>query len=226
MHQTWDKLLFLHWRVPEEQVRPLIPNRLQIDTYEGAAWIGVTPFTIRALRPDALPALPVLSATHELNVRTYVFLGETPGVWFLSLDASNPLAVLGARIGFALPYFQARMSLEEKTDTICFASRRMHPGAPDAAFRGKWRLQESLPEAMPGSLEFFLIERYCLYAERGGRLARVGIHHRPWPLRQAEMETLSSSMMESHGLSTPADQPLLHALAAPLKVEVWRPERV
>src|SRR5215208_5984323 len=106
MHQTWDKLLFLHWPLPPESLRALIPTRLVLDTFEGNAWVALTPFTMWGIRPTLLPPVPWLSASHELNVRTYVHLDGVPGVWFFSLDASNLLAVLGARLGFHLPYFQ------------------------------------------------------------------------------------------------------------------------
>ena len=115
MYQSWDKLLFMHWPMPVEALRPLIPDLLTIDTFEGTAWMGVTPFTMWGIRPVFSPSLPALSRSHELNVRTYVYVDGIPGVWFLSLDANNPLAVLGARLAFHLPYFTANMSLESET---------------------------------------------------------------------------------------------------------------
>lgn len=226
MYQTWDKLLFMHWRVPREALRPLIPEPLHIDTYDGSAWIGVTPFTMPAFRLRGAPALPLVSSSHELNVRTYVHYEGVPGVWFLSLDASNPLAVLGARMGFGLPYYAAWMTLREQDQAIRFTSRRWHPTAPPARFAVTWRGGQRLPAAQPGTLDFFLIERYCLYAAFGGRLFRARIFHDPWPLRSAEVDDLTSTMIASHGLSTPHDEPLLHGQAAPLQVGVWTPSSV
>lgn len=225
-HQHWGSLLFLHWPVPVERLRPLVPPGLEIDTFDGAAWVGVVPFTLWGVRPAFVPALPLVSRSHELNVRTYVHREGVPGVWFLSLDASNPLAVVGARIGFHLPYFLARQRLELPGETVRFRSRRAHPGAPPATFEADWAPGEALPEARPGSLDFFLVERYCLYAEHGGRLLRTRVHHRPWPLRQARLTHYASTMLAAHGLPEPTDAPLVHALAAPLPVEVWRPRRV
>jgi uncharacterized protein len=226
LHQSWGSLLFLHWPVPAELLRPLIPERLQIDTHEGTAWVGMTPFTLWGTRPPLLPAVPYLSDSHELNVRTYVHLDGIPGVWFLSLDASNVLAVIGARLGYHLPYFQAKMSLTEEADTVHFTSTRRHPAAPDAALDVTWRRKAERPEAQPGSLDFFLIERYALYTEKGDTLYRARIHHRPWPLREAELLSLSSTMLESHGLPAPSEQPLLHAQAEPLDVEIFLLEKV
>jgi uncharacterized protein YqjF (DUF2071 family) len=226
MYQTWDKLLFLHWPMPAERLRPLVPERLQVDTWDGTAWIGVTPFTIHDMRPPLLPALPVVSSSHELNVRTYVHLDGVPGVWFFSLDAANPLAVLGARLGFALPYFQAVMSLEEEGPAIRFTSRRVPAGSPPAEFAAAWTGGDFLPELQPDTLDFFLIERYCLYAQQDTRLYRARIFHPPWPLRRAALSSLSSTMIEAQGLPAPGGEPLLHFQSAPLQVAVWPREEV
>ena len=226
MHQTWDKLLFLHWPIPVEQIRALIPARLAIDTRDGTAWIGVTPFTLWGIRPILLPALPLVSSAHELNVRTYVHLDGVPGVWFFSLDATNPLAVLGARLGYSLPYFQALMTLDEQGQSIRFTSRRMHLGAPPAQFEAAWTGGELLPELAPDTLDFFLIERYCLYSESGGKLYRGRIFHPPWPLRRATLSGVSSTMIQAQGMPEPAGEPLVHFQSAPLDVEIWPLEEV
>jgi uncharacterized protein len=226
MHQVWDKLLFLHWPVEVEQLRRLIPERLSIDTWDGSAWAGVTPFSMRGIRPAFLPPVPWISQTHELNVRTYVHLDGVPGVWFLSLDATNPLAVLGARFAFRLPYFRAEMELREQNGTIHYRSRRTHSGAPDAEFEAEWSRGEALPALEPGTRDFFLIERYALYAQGGKRLFRGRIHHPPWPLQRAELASLRSTMLEAHGIATPGREPLLHQQREPLDVEVWSLEEV
>ena len=128
MYQTWGTLLFLHWPIAAERLRPLVAPRLSLDTFEGRAWVSVTPFTMWGIRPAFLPPLPVVSQSHELNVRTYVHLDGVPGVWFFSLDASNVLAVLGAHAALGLPYFRARMRLRAHNSAIQFASTRAHPG--------------------------------------------------------------------------------------------------
>lgn len=226
MHQTWGKLLFLHWAVPQEQLRPLIAERLNIDTWEGMAWVGVTPFTMWNVRPTFLPPVPFVSESHELNVRTYVHLDGVPGVWFFSLDAANPLAVYGARLGFHLPYYRAEMELREEGRTIHYRSRRTHRGAPAAEFEASWVIGEPLPEAAPDTRDFFLVERYCLYAENRGTLYRARIFHRPWPLADASLSQLSTTMLEAAGITTSAEPPLLHQQREPLDVEVWALEKV
>jgi len=226
MYQTWGELLFMHWPVPPRSLRPLIPEPLGVDTHDGAAWIGLTPFTMLGVRPVFAPALPFLSESHELNVRTYVHLDGVPGVWFFSLDANNPLAVLGARLAFHLPYFGASMGLERHDRVIRFASRRTQRRAAPADFEAAWRVGDELGEARPGSLDFFLVERYCLYSAHKGRLYRARIFHRPWTLQSASLLSYSSTMLESQGLPAPGGEPLLHQQGEPLRVRVWPRTRV
>jgi uncharacterized protein YqjF (DUF2071 family) len=226
MYQNWGSLLFLHWAIPPAIVRPLVPADLEIDTFAEEAWITVAPFTMWGIRSSLLPPLPLLSRSHELNVRTYVHHRGVPGVWFLSLDASSLAAVWGGRLGFHLPYFHAEMTLQTRGDTVRFSSRRTHRAARAASLEVEWTMTEALPEAAPGSLEFFLTERYALYAARGDDLLRTRIHHRPWSLRDARVGQLESTMLEAHGITTPVGEPVLQAAAEPLHVGVWRPEQV
>jgi uncharacterized protein YqjF (DUF2071 family) len=227
MYQSWGKLLFLHWPVPTELLRPLIPMPLGIDTFDGTAWLGITPFTMWDVRPVFSPSLPFLSESHEINVRTYVYLDGIPGIWFFSLDANNPIAVWGARFAFYLPYFNARMSLEQRDRTVYFASRRTHRGASPAEFEATWTVSERLPRSEPGSLEFFLTERYVLYSARKGALYRARIFHPPWPLHEARLLSCRSTMIGSQGLPSPSwGDPLLHQQGEPLRVRVWPRVRV
>jgi uncharacterized protein YqjF (DUF2071 family) len=226
MRQVWDKLLFLHWPLPAEWLRPLIPLRLELDTWEGAAWISVTPLVVRGLRPPLLPAIPGASRTLEVNLRTYVRLNGVPGVWFFSLDASNPLAVWGARIAYSLPYMHAKIQMREEGTQLEYHSRRTDRRGAPAKLDIAWTYGNPLTELAPDTLDYFLVERYCLYAARGDRIYRAMIHHRPWPLAAVTLSHLESKMIESLGIATPATPPLLHALREPLPVDVWRPVRV
>jgi len=225
MHQKWGKLLFIHWRIEEKLLRPLVPKGLEIDTFDGSAWIAVTPFTmwdIRAL-PPFIPPIPGLNSMHELNVRTYVHKDRVPGVWFFSLDANSAAAVLAARTFFFLPYYHSEMELEKEDDTIDYSSVRTDD--PPAEFHASWNIGESLNYSHPGSIDFFLTERYCLYCERAGEIYRARIHHEPWPLREATLSSLSSTMIESHGLLTRSGDPLLH-YCEEIGVDIWRLESV
>ena len=184
MAQTWDDLLFAHWRVEVSAVRGLIPDGLELDEHDGSAWLGVTPFALNGLRPRGMYALPFVSSFRELNVRTCVTRDAKPGIWFFSLDASSQVAVEAARRLYKLPYFRARISMERRSGRILYECVRTERKAFSASYRGL----DSVSPPQPGSLEHFLTERYCLYTAERGRVYRAEIHHRPWPLQNAEAE--------------------------------------
>lgn len=225
MRQNWGKLLFMHWPVPERVLRPLVPERLAVDTFDGSAWLSVVPFTMWGIRPSFTPPVPGLSAMHELNVRTYVHLNGVPGVWFLSLDVESLVATWAARSLYFLPYYHAGMSLREDRKRISFDSRRRQNGAPPAEFSAVYTHGDPLPASPPDSLNFFLTERYCLYSARRGRLYRARIHHPAWPLRAASVSAFRSTMVEALGLPAPQGEPLLQYCEA-LKVDIWPIKRV
>jgi len=226
MAQSWHDLLFAHWPVPAKTLRELIPAGLEIDTHNGCAWVGVVPFRMSGVRLRATPALPWLSSFPELNVRTYVTHHGKPGVWFFSLDAGNFLAVQIARSWFHLPYFCARMRLQSTDGRIQYQSQRTHRGAPPAILHARYRPIGAPSHAVPGTLEHFLTERYCLYtADAHGRLIRGEIQHAPWPLQSAEAEIAENSMAQAAGIVLPAAEPLLY-FAERQDVIVWPPTRI
>ena len=190
MGQTWDDLLFVHYRVPVERLRPLVPDGLEVQEHSGSGWLGVTPFVVTGLRARGLLPLPFASSFRELNVRTYVTRDEKPGIWFFSLDASSRLAVEAARRLYRLPYFEADISLRRRGEQILYDCSR----DDGKAFSAAYRPNGAVFGAQPGSLEHFLTERYCLYAEHGEALYRADIHHRPWPLQPAETQVDLNTM--------------------------------
>lgn len=215
----------MHWPVAASALRPLVPPPLSIDTFDGQAWVGVVPFTMWGVRPYFTPPVPGLNSFHELNVRTYVHHQGVPGVWFMSLDINSATAAWGGRQFFFLPYHSAEISLRQDGRTILYKSRRTAAHAPAAAFEATWRVGERLPQAEPGSLEFFLTERYCLYSVQREQLYRCRIFHDPWPLHAAEVSAHASTMLEAAGLDAPAGAPLLH-YAEELKADIWPLTRV
>lgn len=217
--QTWEQLLFAHWRVPVERLREHLPPELEVDTHEGEAWLGVTPFRVTNLRFRGLPPLPYLSSFLELNCRTYVSHGgERPGIWFFSLDASSRLAVEAARRLYKLPYFEAR--LEGLPRYRCSRSGAERPHVWESTHGPSGPVFN----AEPGSLEHFLTERYCLYTtDETGALHRGEIHHPPWPLREAAAQ-IELNTMPPDGLE-PTGEPLLH-YAERQDVLIWELESV
>lgn len=226
MAMEWHDLLFIHWPVKPAVLEPFIPPGLSLQTWEDYAWLGVVPFMMRGVRPRFTPAVPGMAAFAELNVRTYVTHGDRPGVWFFSLDAANPLAVRGARYGFHLPYFDARMTCAPAGAQVHYQSTRRHRGARPASFAADYRPTGPVYQSTPGSLEHWLTERYCLYAaNQHGKLWRGEIHHPPWPLQPAEANLHSNHMADQIGLMLPRAPTLLH-FARRIVVAAWAPEAI
>jgi len=219
MHQDWGKLLFIHWRINQNMLRPHVPDSLEIDTYGDSAWIAITPFTMWDIRafPPFVPPLPGLNSMHELNVRTYVHYNGVPGVWFFSLDANSSAAVLAARTFFRLPYYNAAIKMEGKKK---IKYRLKRDDDPLAEFRADWSVGEALPQSQPGSREFFFTERYILYTEWNGDLYRARIHHEPWQLYKAELTRFDSTMLEALQITQPKTQPILYH-AEEVSVDIW-----
>jgi uncharacterized protein YqjF (DUF2071 family) len=208
MGQTWTDLLFAHWAVEPEALARVVPAELPLDTHDGRAWIGVTPFRVRGLRQQGLPPLPLVSRFPELNVRTYVTLDAKPGIYFLSLDAGSRLAVAAARRAYRLPYFRARMSVRAG-ESVAYESRRISRDGPPASFLGEYGPVER-EELADAPLARWLAERYCLYTlDEERRPLRADIHHPPWPLEPAWADISHNSMARPYGLDLPG-RPLLH----------------
>jgi hypothetical protein len=210
--QVWHDLLFAHWPVEARALTPFLPPGVALDLFEGRAWLGVVPFRMSGIRARGLPPLPGLSRFAEINVRTYAIADGRPGVLFLSLDAANRVAVAAARRFFHLPYWLARMTCRGDGDGVVYASRReVGGGGAPAEFRGDYRPTGAPYRAEPGSLDHWLVERYCLYtADRAGRALRVDIGHDPWPLQPASARIETNTMAEAAGVRLPDVPPLLH----------------
>ena len=222
MQQTWNDLLFAHWPVPADQLRLLLPSELELDTYDGQCWVAVAPFHMSRIRARFLPPVPGTTALPELNVRTYVTYGDKRGVFFFSLDATSRLAVWAARRFFKLPYFFARMNVQNHNGSIAYSSSRIDTAAE---FQGRYHPSRPVELRHSGSLEHWLTERYCLYTVSGGNVYRSEIHHPQWPLQDAEAEIQTNTMAASAGIHLPSARPLLH-FSKQLDVLIWPLARV
>jgi hypothetical protein len=228
MAQKWRDLLFAHWAVAPEVMRGrrLIPAKLELDTFQGHAWIGIVPFTMSGVRMRGTPALPWFSTFSELNVRTYVTAGEKPGVWFFSLDAANVVAVEIARRWFHLPYFHARMNSRATSQGTEYFSRRDDRRGGSEALQATYSAAGPCFAAVPGTLEYFLTERYCLYAQRrGGELLRGEIHHAPWKLQGACASFDVNTMTEKLGIPILGPPATLH-FSKLQEMVAWAPQEI
>ena len=214
MTQRWQDLLFMHFPLAPEVLRPLVPAQLELDTFDGQTWIAIVPFRVTLTSLRGLSPLPLLAPFPEMNVRTYVTHQGIPGVYFFSLDAANLLAVLGARLLFHLPYFLAQMHIQQQQGTFYYHSMRTgirRPSLAFAAYDGFYRPNGPIFNADRGTLEYWLIERYCLYTvTQKNRVYRVDIHHDPWPLQPAEQTSKRNTMALAQGIVLPDQPPLLH----------------
>ncbi len=234
MRQNWRDLLFLHWPVPVNTLRPLIPQRLDLDLFDGTAYVGLVPFTMNGVRPVGFPPVRGLSSFHETNVRTYVRLGERdPGVWFFSLDAANQFAVWLARNLFHLPYHYARMFLEheplprphDSSTTVPYAGVRHWPGPLPASYTIRATPTGPIQPAQPGTLDHFLAERYLLYTTHKNQLYQGQVHHTPYPLLSAHLHSFNESLLTAAGIERPETKPIVH-FARGVNVDIFPLRRV
>jgi uncharacterized protein len=223
LKQAWNDLLFAHWPTARDRLRELVPAFLEIDTFDNEAWVSVAPFRLTDLSPRGIPALPWISSFDEINVRTYVVYDGIPGVYFFSLDANSVSAVAGASTLFHLPYFLADIRMKGDRGRFFYRSRR---SSDDATFEAEYAPAGPLFQPRPGTLEFFLTERYCLYTQdAAANPYRVEIHHRPWQLHEAEAHISVNTMADAAKIRLPARAPLLH-FARRQDVLTWMPHRL
>jgi len=225
MRMRWHDLCFLHWRVDPARLAPLLPAGLTLDTFDDAAWIGVVPFRMSDVSVRLTPRVRRLADFAELNVRTYVTAAGKPGVWFFSLDATQPVAVRVARSIFHLPYHDARITLRRDGDSYAYASTRPERHGPQAALTVGYRPTGPAYHATPGTVDHFLIERYCLYTtDRSRRPLRQEVDHVPWSVQPAAARVVHCTVTEPFGI--PLDGPPIAHFSASLDVVAWRQQRV
>lgn len=217
--QTWRDLLFLHWPVPVESVQRQLPAGLEVDTFEGQAWVALVPFLMRNICPPGWPRQWGLNFC-ETNVRTYVHHQGEPGVYFFSLDANSRLAVWIARWGWALPYYFAKMEAEQGATDWRYCCQR---GAIQSEVHCRGTT-DPLATAEPGSLEFFLLERYRLFVARQGRVWSGRVYHAPYRYQRAELLACRDRLVAAAGWELSDQPPALVHFSPGVDVEVFRIE--
>jgi len=225
LRMRWLNLLFAHWAVDAGALAAKLPAGLELDLFDGEAWLGIVPFTMADVAPRGMPALGRFSRFPEINVRTYVRHDGLTGIYFLSLDAASRPTVEGGRRAFHLPYFHARMSAERVGDESVYRTERIHHRGLPAAFEARYRPIGPIEHAAPDSLEAWLTDRMRLFSvDRRGRIWRTEIEHNRWPLQAAEADITLETMAAAQGLLLPAVAPHLR-YAARLDVRGWAPVR-
>ena len=222
MYQSWCSLTFLHWPYPVDALRKLVPTPLEIETFDGSAWVGITPFVLRGLRPPFFPALPWISIFPETNCRTYVKAPDgSSGVWFFSLDSARAPAVAGARLAFGLPYAWSRMRVTQMGSNFSYQSSRIWP---DSSATTDLNVEAGSPIDAQ-ELENFLTARFRLYSFRRGGLRYADVEHPPWPLQAARVISAVQTLTNAAGLSDPTGPPIAH-FSAGVNVRIGTPRRV
>lgn len=231
MTQRWNNMLLAHWPVPASALASFLPEGLQVDTFQGSAWLGIVPFWMDRVKFRGMPTIPGTGSSPELNLRTYVrdSHGGTPGVYFLSSDAAKLISVVFGRTFYRLPYHWADMRIEERREgDFWFASRR-RMSRRSVMFAARYRglgPTSKTADSRPGSLEYFLTERYCLFTrDRDGNPMRANIHQVPCPLEDAEADIERNDLAAAMGIRLPNVPPVLH-YSRRLAVYVWQLEPV
>jgi hypothetical protein len=224
-HQTWEKLLFVHFTYPAELVRALVPKELELDLWDDRAWVGLVPFEMKNIRPAFVPK-PLALDFLETNLRTYVHRNGEPGVYFFSLEASSLLAVEAARFGWGLPYFHADMETtsgdgapgsQVRYETV---RRGVSPTVRDVF---EYTVGERLGTSEPGTLEHFLLERYLLFTVEKGRVSKGHVHHVPYPAHRATLTHFEDGLLGAAGLPAPSGAPAAVHYSPGVEVDVFGP---
>jgi hypothetical protein len=211
MIHRWRRLAFLHWAYEPDEVARLLPPGLEVDTFDGAAWVGLIPFHLTVRRPAWIPPLPWVARTLEANVRTYVRGPDgRRGIWFFSLDASRLVAVLEARRSYLIPYMWARMRFRVTDEEAWYLSRRRWPGPRGVGMNVRLRLGEQARLEELDDRDRFLICRWRLYSPSRDGLAVTVVEHQPWPIRQAKPEVVEQNLLQADGLAAPTELPVAH----------------
>lgn len=228
MFQSWRDLTFMHMACDPAFIRPLLPPGIELETFPDdsgveKAWVGFVPFRMEGIHLRGLPAVPGTSAFPETNVRTYVsFHGKDPGVWFFSLDAHNQLACRVARTFFGLNYQFALMSVEREGDRFHYQSERQPKGS--ASHDVLVRPHGALRTAAPETFEFWLAERYLLYAQKGGKLWSGRVWHEPYRIQECEVISCEQTYTTANGIPSVPFVSVLHSPG--VDVEIFSVEPV
>ena len=224
MRQRWERLTFLHWPFQPADVQRLLPDGLETETYDGAAWVGLVPFYMRVATPGG-QRVPWVSNFCETNVRTYVRdRAGRSGIWFFSLDASRLGVAVTARGGpYRLPYFWSSMRLGERASQVAYLSRRRWPGPRPATCRLRIGIGAPIAPADVTALEHFLTARFMLFSVTGGRLVSARACHQPWSLYRAQAQVVEDHLLTAAGLPAPEGEPLVH-YSPGVDVAISRPE--
>ncbi len=211
MRQRWRNLLFSHWPIPLETLRRHIPSELEIDTYQGRAYLGVIVFMIEGIHLRGLSSLSLTPVFSEVNLRTYVHYQGKPGVFFLSLDVGDWASYTIAKRWYRLPYKKALISFQKEGQSFACQSVRKGTIDPPISFGVKYAPASEVYVPKEGTLDHWLTERYCLFSTNNGSNIYCGeIHHRPWPLQKAKADISKNTLFTPFRMEGSEGKPICH----------------
>ncbi|MEH7125174.1 DUF2071 domain-containing protein [Bacillus sp. JJ1532] len=211
MRQTWRDLLFIHWPIPSEKLRKHIPASLEIDTFNGSAWLGIIVFVMDGIYPRGLPNISILPKFQEINVRTYVKCNGKSGIYFLSLDVCDWASYTIAKRWLRLPYQSAQISIEKKGQNFHYKSIRKRKTKYEITIDGTYKPLEEVYLPKEGTLDHFLTERYCFFSSNNGiHTYCLEIHHQPWQLQKTEIEIYKNTLFTPFNIDVNKVTPISH----------------
>lgn len=206
--QHWRNLAFLHWRVPPEQVVPMLPAGVHPDIFDGSAWVGLIPFRLTQAWLGAPVPLPWIGTFAETNVRLYSVDDQgRRGVVFRTLESQRLAFVLGAQLALGLPYRWSRMSMVDdrhRSGRIEYRSQRW-TGRTRPASRTVIEVDEQ-GAVVDDAQARFLTARWGLHTSRFGRSLYLPNEHAPWTLRPARLIELQDDLLAEAGFPDLAER--------------------
>lgn len=215
-YQEWNRLIFLHFEVPFDVLRALVPDALELDAFEGKYYISVVPFSMEKIRPRYLPAVGFISNFDEINVRTYVKKEGKAGVYFLNIEGGKTLSVFVSKKLSGLPYEKATMKRKEEMYTSSNAKKKFQ-------LEANYTIGEKVQQKTP--LQIWLTERYCLYVYVNNNLYRYQIHHEEWELKTIAFEQLKVDYQLA-GIHLTEKNVIAPNYADGIRVVAWSKEKV
>jgi hypothetical protein len=221
MKQQWRDLAYIHWRYDPALLQSLMPEGIEVDTFDGSSWVGLIPFSMRNISFPFIPPVPYFGSFPEVNVRTYVKRNGVPGVWFFSLDVNRLIPAFVARTTYFIPYCWGRASHTKEDQHLRTTVKRRWPS------RSSTQIELTIGAEIkePTDLAHFLSARWGLYSKGfGGRLRYAPVDHEQWQLYEANIVNLEDHLVMAAGLPAPTGE--AHVMFSPgVSVRIGKPRK-
>lgn len=214
-YQEWNNVIFMHWKVDEYLLRSFVPKELEIDLFEGEAWVSIVAFTMEKIRPRILPAFPPISNFDEVNIRTYIKKGDKTGVYFLSVEGGKSLSCKLSKALSQLPYRYSKMKRTPNRYEVANSEYGDH-------LEFEFEIGKSLKQV--SELDNWLTERYALFQDASIYMNKFELHHLPWKLQPVSLKNLQYKYDRFHSLFN--GEPLKAHYSEGVRVLAWDKERI